>query len=196
MRTCRLLHELYSMIGPVQWVGIWKLVRENLKAIYKIGISLIFIIFIIFSYIQSNKMIDGTPAPSSLPVSTMNHWIGSTRIPYFKRFSKRSRIPLIVSKRNPQFTKPVKLWKPELHENNESLGRWHLWVDLNLYLHIMLQKQKISQNGNYGLSGCERRCLCCFVEISSARVTLRVRRLTLSDLTSSVSIFTMNELQQ
>lgn len=40
---------------------------------------------------------------------------------------------------------------------------------------------------NYGLSGCERRCLCCFVEISSARVTLRVRRLIFSDPLSSMS---------
>lgn len=32
----------------------------------------------------------------------------------------------MVSNRKPQLTKPVKLLKPELQENNESLGRWHL----------------------------------------------------------------------
>lgn len=49
-----------------------------------------------------------------------------------------------------------------------------------------------------GLSGCERRCFCCFVEISSARVTLRVLRLrTLFVPTSSVSdvMFSFTEIK-
>lgn len=46
---------------------------------------------------------------------------------HFNKFSSSNRKPLMVNRRNPQFTKPVKLWKPELHENSESLGRWHLY---------------------------------------------------------------------
>lgn len=52
---------------------------------------------------------------------TSNHIIAD-----FIKFSNSSLKPLIVRSKNPQFTNPVKLWNPELHENSESLGRWHL----------------------------------------------------------------------
>lgn len=48
------------------------------------------------------------------------------KIRYLIKFSRRRRKPPIVSNRKPQLTRPVKLSKPELHENSESLGRWHL----------------------------------------------------------------------
>lgn len=77
-------------------------------------------------HLQINRIIDGHPSPSSRPVSTMTHCNGSTRMPYFNRFSSNSLNPPIVNSRKPQLTRPVKSWKPELHENSESLGRWHL----------------------------------------------------------------------
>lgn len=71
-------------------------------------------------------MTDGCPSPSLLPVRTIIHWAGSILIPYFIKFSKSNLTPPIVSNRKPQLTRPVKFWKSELHENSESLGRWHL----------------------------------------------------------------------
>lgn len=45
---------------------------------------------------------------------------------YLIRFSSSRRMPPMPSSRNPQLTRPVKLSKPELHENRESRGRWIL----------------------------------------------------------------------
>lgn len=61
---------------------------------------------------------------------------------YFNRFSNNNLKPPIVNSRKPQFTRPVKSWKPELHENSESLGRWHLtWMKIKterkLYTRIL-----------------------------------------------------------
>lgn len=78
------------------------------------------------NHLQINRIIDGQPLPASPPVSTMTHCNGSTRMPYFIRFSSNNLKPPIVNSRKPQLTRPVKSWKPELHENSESLGRWHL----------------------------------------------------------------------
>lgn len=39
---------------------------------------------IIPNVLQINNIIDGTPAPSSLPDNTINHWTGSTLIPYLQ----------------------------------------------------------------------------------------------------------------
>lgn len=132
--------------------------------------------------IQKRRIIDGTPAPSSLPVKTTNHCTGSTLTPYlkkllclnpiffdkhsytyFSKFSKHNLIPPIVNNKNAQFINPVKFWNPELHENKLSLGRWH------------------------GLSGWDFLTFCCIVQISSARVTLRVLRRMFSFGTSSES---------
>lgn len=65
-------------------------------------------------------------SPSFFPVSTMNHCIGSTRNPYLMKFSSSSRNPPIVSRRNPQFTRPEKSLKLELHVKRESRGLWIL----------------------------------------------------------------------
>lgn len=104
-------------------------------------------------HLQTNKMTAGQPSPPSRPFNTMNHCSGSTRIPYlcaiesnrlvkymkefksrttyFNRFSNISLKPPMVNSRKPQLTRPVKSWNPELHENRESLGRWHLQMENN-----------------------------------------------------------------
>lgn len=79
-------------------------------------------------------MRDGYPWPSSRPVITMIHWTGSIRMPYLMRFSSSRRTPPIVNSKKPQLTRPVKLSKPELHENRESRGRWHLWRIFYLFI--------------------------------------------------------------
>lgn len=45
---------------------------------------------------------------------------------HLSKFSSNNRKPPMVNSRKPQLTKPVKLSNFELHENNESRGRWTL----------------------------------------------------------------------
>lgn len=90
---------------------------------------------------QNKRMNDGQLSPPSRPFNTMSHCSGSTRMPYLIRFSNSKRKPPIVNSRKPQLTRPVKSWKPELHENSESLGRWHLqWKEKK-------KKRNIQNNG-------------------------------------------------
>lgn len=44
------------------------------------------------------------------------------------KFSNNSLNPPMLNKRKPQFTNPVKLSNPDVHENSESLGWWHLKI--------------------------------------------------------------------
>lgn len=77
--------------------------------------------------LHNARTIDGCElSPSPLPVNTMNHCTGSTRNPYLMKFSRRRRKPPIVRSKKPQFTKPEKSLKLELHEKSESRGLWIL----------------------------------------------------------------------
>lgn len=52
-----------------------------------------------------------------------------------------------------------------------------------------------NERDTYGLSGCDRRCFCSLVEISSARVTLSVRRLNVQPSSVSEVIFCKQQRQ-
>lgn len=51
---------------------------------------------------------------------------------YFMKFSNSNLTPPMESSRNAQFMNPVKLSKPEFHENRESLGLWHLKIFIEM----------------------------------------------------------------